>query len=238
MHRRGIAPAIAALFVALAVAAVASAVKLNYPNFSNVRGLKLNGDAAKVGSILRLTDGNDDAGTVHTKRKVVDPRKSFKTQFRIRMHDGSPVPGDGMAFVIHREGKGAIGDLGGGLGYGGFAPSIAIEFDIYDNGGEPEPASNHVGLMLNGNPGDHVESGDPGYPLATSTTFAWIKYAARSKRFKLWVNDEARKPSRPLISRRQNLKQLLGGKSRAGFAAATGASTIVADVERWKLGQR
>mgnify|MGYP002336329945 CR=1 FL=1 len=224
--------------VTLLVVATAASLSLNFSNFSNVRGLKLNGTAAKTGNVIRLVETTDSVGTVFTRRTVIDPAKSFKTQFRLRMQDGSFPPGDGMAFSIHREGRGALGFGGGGMGYGGFDPSIAIEFDIFDNGGEPNPIENHVGLMLNGNTGDHVASGDPGFALASSTTHVWIRYAARSKRFKVWVNDAPNRPPSALISRRQNLKQLLGGKARAGFTAAGGGASITADVLSWKLSQR
>ena len=238
MHRRGARLGIASLAIALAVVAAAAAVTLNYPNFSNVRGLKLNGTAAKAGNVIRLIETTDSVGTAITKRTVIDPAKSFKTQFKIRMGGGSFPPGDGMAFAIHREGRGALGFGGGGMGYGGFDPSIAIEFDIFDNGGEPNPVDNHVGLMLNGNTGDHVKSGDPGFDLSSTTTHVWIKYSARSKRFKVWVNDASSRPPGALISHRENLKRLLRGKARAGFTAAGGGSSITADVLSWKLKQR
>ena len=238
MNRRGRAFAVALVAVTLLVAGSAAAVSFNYNNFSSIRGLKLNGTAVRSGNVIRLVETTDSVGTAFTRRTVINPAKSFKTQFRIRMQDGSFPPGDGMAFTIHREGRGALGFGGGGMGYGGFDPSIAIEFDIFDNGGEPSPVDNHVGLMLNGDTGSHVESGDPGFDLATSTTFVWIKYIARSKRFKVWVDDDASRPAGALISRRQNLKQLLGGKARAGFTAAGGGSSITADVLSWKLNQR
>ena len=55
---------------------------------------------------------------------------------------------DGIAFVLQPVCTG-IGSFGGGLGYGGISPSLAVEFDTWTN--ISDPIYNHVGLMKNGN---------------------------------------------------------------------------------------
>ena len=129
-----------------------SQVLADYPDFSDVSKLKLNGDAEQAGDVLRLTSAdNDETGTAFTKKAVLNKKKSFKTEFNFSMHDSSGTPGDGMAFFIHSSGKGEIGDGGGGLGYGSIGDSLAVEFDTFDNGGNDEDA-NEVGIIQTGRP--------------------------------------------------------------------------------------
>jgi Legume lectin domain len=95
----------------------ASAVTVNYPSFKKTKGLKLNGTAEKAGKRLQLVPAEDgESGSAFTKRKVLKTNRSFKTQFRIEMHDAPSTPGDGMAFVLTSEGADSLGGIGGGLG--------------------------------------------------------------------------------------------------------------------------
>ena len=59
---------------------------------------------------------------------------------------------DGIAFVIQPNSV-AAGSSGGGLGYAGINPSFAVEYDTYQNGGEP--SNDHVALMINGDTNNH-----------------------------------------------------------------------------------
>ncbi len=54
---------------------------------------------------------------------------------------------DGMAFVMQPAST-AAGSSGGGLGYAGINPSLAIEFDTFQN--SSDPAADHVGMMRDG----------------------------------------------------------------------------------------
>ncbi len=71
--------------------------------------------------------------------------------------------GDGIAFVLQNQGNIEPTVIGGGLGYDGISPSLAVQFDTYrdnpvdypgvsDPGGGPFslPYYDHVGLMKNG----------------------------------------------------------------------------------------
>jgi hypothetical protein len=56
---------------------------------------------------------------------------------------------DGIAFVLQPICSG-LGGVGGGIGYLGISPSIAIEFDTWQNGEYGDPAQDHIALMSNG----------------------------------------------------------------------------------------
>ena len=214
----------------------AASSALNYPDFSSVAGLTLNGNAVKSGSVLRLTDSNPaggEAGSAFTNKRVVDPTKSFHTNFKISMHDGSGTPADGMAFVVQRDpdGASALGGGGGDLGYSGISPSLDVEFDLYDAGGEPFVP--HVSIMKNGNTANHLAAASTG--LYGAPRYVWVDYSAATQKVKVYVSDMSTKPASKLVSKRINLARLLGGSSRAGFTAGTGGEYATQDVLKWKL---
>ena len=66
---------------------------------------------------------------------------------------------DGIAFVLQPQSSNA-GGLGGGIGYAGISPSIAIEFDTYYNPGSDPLTNDHVAIVKDGQPfllGPHSE---------------------------------------------------------------------------------
>ena len=236
---------LAAVAGTLVLATAASAVKLNFPFFEESKvaeRLQLNGDAfptgAKQGHQLRLTRAEgDQRGSAFTKRKVLDSRRSFKTRFRISLHDGSGNAADGMAFLIHRKGKTALGEGGGGLGYGGIAPSVAVEIDTFPNAGESAFA--HVAVTTGGDPGNELESFDFPYPVSAHETTVWVDYKKKRKRLKVFGAETNTKPATPFINVRVNLGGIFERKAiRAGFTASTGAQFQAHDVVSWKLKQR
>jgi len=103
-----------------------------------------NGDLAKNGSanfvspsggpiVARLTTASNNlAGTFwHTSK--VDIR-FFTNTFKFQFSGGTPPIADGITFTIQNEGTTAKGSAGGGLGYGGIKPSVAVTFKTYGNG--------------------------------------------------------------------------------------------------------
>jgi gliding motility-associated-like protein len=64
---------------------------------------------------------------------------------------------DGMALVFKSTPAPELGNVGGGLGYEGIAPSLAVEFDTYQNnipaeGLLADPVFDHIAIMANGSP--------------------------------------------------------------------------------------
>ncbi len=231
---------LAALAAVLGIAATAqSAVLADYPDFTDVSKLKLNGDAEQSGGILRLTSADpSETGTAFTKKAVLNKKKSFKTEFNFSMHDSPGAAGDGMAFFIHSSSKSVIGDGGGGLGYGSIGDSVAVEFDSFDNGG-PDEDANEVAILANGKAGKSKAASVPSFNLYGGPRWAWITYKAKSQQMKVYVSDTSSKPGSPEVQAKVKLNKILnhGSKKRAGFTAATGGNSAFHDVLSWTLTQ-
>ncbi len=228
-----------ALGVGLVLAASAAAASLNFANFSDVSKLHLNGTAQQVVDFLRLTDDTSQTGTVFSKRKVLRSDKSFKTDFAFSLHDSATSQGDGMAFFVQSEGNDSLGDGGGGLGYGSIGDSLAVEFDLFDNdgAGTADIGGNEVAVTLKGKAGVPIGRETPSFPLYNCDCHAWVTYKAKSKRLKVFVDSADTKPAEPMISVKKDLSKVLRSKSYAGFTAATGGSSVTADIQSWKLTQ-
>ena len=109
----------------------------------------------------QLTDGSHGSALVNygeagsfflTNRVGI---AAFNTSFTFQIKPGTTPMADGMTFVIQGNDPTALGDTGGGLGYGadhpgpgrGIRNSVAIKFDIFDNAGE---GSDSTGLFSDG----------------------------------------------------------------------------------------
>lgn len=57
---------------------------------------------------------------------------------------------DGMVFVFQQVGIEAIGANGGGIGFSGFAPSLGIELDTWENVDLGDPFEDHIAMFKNG----------------------------------------------------------------------------------------
>jgi gliding motility-associated-like protein len=99
---------------------------------------------------VRLTEAvNNQAGFVWSQSLV-----NFDLYFSLEaeLYLGTQVGGaDGIAFVIQAISNDE-GTLGGGIGYSGISPSLAIEFDTWWNSGNDPIQDDHVALIANGQP--------------------------------------------------------------------------------------
>jgi hypothetical protein len=86
------------------------------------------------GGALQLTDGGTGEAHIAWYATRVNVQK-FTTDFNFQ---DTSAAADGFAFVIQNSPSGiwATGANGGGLGYQGIASSVAVKFDLYNNGGE------------------------------------------------------------------------------------------------------
>ncbi|MFP4088909.1 MAG: L-type lectin-domain containing protein [Cyclobacteriaceae bacterium] len=118
-------------------------------------------DYMPSGCILLTPDVRYAEGIAYSTNKL-DLTDYFEIEFDIYLGDKDEGGADGIAFVIHNDPRGydAFGTYGEGLGYGRFnpnfasgnfiSPSIAVEFDTYQNPYQNDPASDHVAYLENG----------------------------------------------------------------------------------------
>ena len=133
--------------------------------------------------MLRLTpSAGGEVGSAFTDRKVVRADRSFETRFKFSIHDGSITPAEGMAFVLQPGSAKALGgaDLTA-LGYGGIDPSLAIEFDLFENPGSGDPDGNHVAFTRDGDAEAHLAVGSPAFDLEGGNRWAWVEYSRRRR---------------------------------------------------------
>lgn len=130
--------------------------------FKGISQFSINGDASVIlpqclagVKTYQLTPSlGSQAGEIWDSTQA-DLSKPFVVQFEIFLGT-SPysVGADGMAFVMQQQGLTATGSQGGGLGYQGLTPSLAVEFDTYQNGWDP--AYCHTAIEKNGDI-DHTD---------------------------------------------------------------------------------
>lgn len=133
----------------LALCPPLGATDFDYPDFSSIAGLSLVGNAVQAGTNVQLTAAvnTQTGGLWHTAPVPVS--EGFSTTFEYQI---TPTTGgaDGMAFVIHANGPGALGPGGGSLGYDTLPASLAVELDHYNNGNFNDPNGNHISVHTNG----------------------------------------------------------------------------------------
>lgn len=170
-------------------------------------------------------DLENQKGAVWSEQKF-----DFNENFAIsaEMYLGTTNDGDdGLALVFQAKGNHIVSD-GGGLGYQGISPSIAIEFDTYHNGDKTprqavnvnnnDPVEDHVGIRTDGDPvhtaSDYVDVGNLEDGKYHPITFEWN---ASQKTFNLSLD------GKQLFNKRSIPKSGLAGQQvYFGFTAATG----------------
>ncbi len=89
---------------------------------------------------------------------LIDLTMPFDYTFDIFLGCVDWLGADGMAFVLQPLNVNA-GAVGGGIGYGGITPSLAVEYDTFDNGWNGDLADDHISIQSNGIT-DHTISGN------------------------------------------------------------------------------
>lgn len=109
----------------------------------------VNGSANQIScNCYRLTpDANNQSGSVWNLNQI-DLSNPFDYYFDVFL-GCSDAGADGLAFVLQPIST-TVGGGGGGLGYAGISPSIAVEIDTYQNSGASDPGVDHISIMRNG----------------------------------------------------------------------------------------
>ncbi len=141
--------------VALEHYIIGTTADISFSNgFSSVLGMTLNGSAVNADdSRLQLTTGGQNQAGSAFWNTPVDIR-TFISDFTFQVSGVLPVA-DGFTFTLQNDGVRALGQNGGGLGYGSqdqnqppaMPHSIAIKFDLWSNNGE---GNDSTGFYVNG----------------------------------------------------------------------------------------
>ncbi len=129
----------------------------------------INGDATDIGEncyIITPAD-NGQSGSIWYNDQV-DLNNPFDIQFTANF-DNSDSGADGMVFVFQQVSNTVIGVSGGDIGFGGFSPSLGIEFDIYQNTDRGDPTFDHIAIVSEGSV-DHDAPTNLAGPIQASST--------------------------------------------------------------------
>jgi len=218
-------------------------VSLLFADFSSTSGLEFHGAATNIissdGVVLRLVPAeNALRGSAFRSDKVNAVSFSAFFTFRFSSAGGFGGGADGLAFVLTGGGQ-DIGVGGGGLGYFGLTNSVGVEFDIFNNSGNPQyndSNGSHIAIdaggLFDSGPGETL-------PILPSMKngdrwFAWIDYDGSVLEAR--VNRAGIRPSLPTVTRVLTMtNELMGQMGKIGFTAGTGDGYANHDILSWQF---
>jgi hypothetical protein len=206
---------------------------VSFPDFSDLSDFTLNGSAAAAstvdGNVLRLTpNSGNQAGSAYLTQPIpLTPGSSFASSFCFRI--GPAAGADGLAFVVQSQGATALGSIGGGIGYQGVSPSVAVQFDSYPDV-VPE---DHLGIDLNGAL-DSGANAAAGFDLDSNTLLcAWVDYLGGT--LEVRIANSTTRPAAATLSTAVDVPGTVGQSAFFGFSAATGGEIDAHDIVNWTL---
>ena len=229
--------------MSLAVCTSASASVILFNDFSSTAGLTINGNAANVGTVLRLAPAlQSQRGSAFASSAVGVSNFSTVFTFQIsnpvgggNISDSTPQRGaDGFTFTVQSSGAGALGVGGGFLGYGGISPSVAVEFDTWNNGGSfGDPDSNHLGIDSNGSLVSLVTAVVASQFNNNAIWTAWIDYDGTT--LEVRTNTTGVRPAALNLGAIIDIPTTLGTSTAfVGFTASTGGAFGDHDILSWR----
>lgn len=175
-------------------------------NDRNLMGdLQLNGNASFVGGILQLTPAaNSQAGSAFYRERLT--AQDWQVRFTYEIIQNSRY--DGIAFVVTNSTSG-LNSLtpGGGIGYLGISPRVAVEFDIFQNSEFGDPNNNHVAINAAGRETVNEINPSPGIDLV-GTRHVWIDYLGGV--LSVYLSEGSSKPGAPILERAIEIDYVLG----------------------------
>jgi hypothetical protein len=218
------------------------ATTLTYADFSSVAGLQLNGDAAQVGNVLRLTPttANQSGSAFSLSPVALGSDIAFSTYFRFRISepggiiDADGQGADGIVFALQTVSNTA-GGLGGGIGYSGLSPSVGVEFDTWNNGSGDLNNGNHIGINLNGDMASVALAPYPTRMNDGDVWHAWVDYNGLSNELEVRLGTSAARPVVPFLSHTVDLASEIAASAFVGFTSGTGSAFGNHDILSWEF---
>ncbi|HEY3387314.1 MAG TPA: hypothetical protein VGK46_12440, partial [Saprospiraceae bacterium] len=117
-----------------------------------------NGSASALGGdCYQLTpDVSGQAGSIFSQNPI-DLTQPFYEEATFFFGCKDANGADGIVFILATSNT-ALGNGGGGLGYEGITPSIAIEYDDYFNSNYGDPTSDHMAIVSMGSPNHNLST--------------------------------------------------------------------------------
>lgn len=221
----------------LAVTVPAYATTITYNDFSSTAGLSINGNAAQVGNVLRVTPATmSQAGSVFSTNPItLGPTASFSAAFQFRfsgatVSDGKGVGADGLVFVVQTNSNN-VGTGGGGIGYLGVPNSVGIEFDTWNNGAVDGNSSNHVGIDVGGSINSIARAEVINDMNNGAIWSGWVDYNGASQLLEVRLSENGIRPGTAILSVTRDLVAELGSPNAfVGFTSGTGLAWANHDV--------
>ena len=191
--------------------------------------MTFNGSAALSNSLLQLTNGGSNQGGsawFNTTQTITQ----FTNDFAFQLVNPNA---DGMTFTIQNSGLTALGISGGSLGYAGIGNSVAVKFDLYNNGGE---GVNSIGLYQNGAlptmPASDLSSS--GIDLHSGHTFT-VHMTYNGAILAMSITDVTTGAVYN-TSWSINIPQVIGSNTAyVGFSGGTGGLTATQNIQTWSF---
>lgn len=202
----------------------------------------MKGNAITTGGILRLAQNTAGQSGTAVRRNRIKLDTGFSTYFVMNMNSsttgGASNAADGMTFIVQDNGTPQLGSSGGGVGYAGITGnSVAVEFDIYQNGDAGDPNNNHVAIDVNGIT-THAPSTTqtPPFALYGNKVYVWVEYEAASGIMTVTYNNSNSRTGAQVLTKTldSTLQNAFNNNDLfVGFSASTGGANANHDVEKW-----
>jgi len=159
--------------------------------------------------------------------ETMNLNESFDIWFNLSFGTQDVNGADGIAFVMQPISN-SEGGSGGGMGYVGISPSLAIEMDTHQNTDWADPTYDHIGIQANGN-GNHSTADmlvAPTHIVAGQDNvedgnfyYFHLQWDATSNNLRCWINCDLRIDYTADI-----IADIFGGDPNVfwGFTSATG----------------
>lgn len=118
----------------------------------------------EIDSCFTLTDNIQNQGGAVWDNKAINLNYNFDASFCMTLGSNDQWGADGFAFVMRGMNSDSIGMFGRWLGFSGIVPSVAIEFDTWENANEgvDDIAADHTAMYFNS---DYVNPAVSAVPL-------------------------------------------------------------------------
>jgi hypothetical protein len=217
---------------------------LAFPSFDG-SSLNLEGSATIAAGSLALTTASDQVAAAWNPAKQ---RFSggWETSFQFQVSPaGCSDLADGFAFVMQNGSATALvtGTGGSDLGYSGLRSAVAVEFDIFQSLGYPDPDGNHIAVVsMNAGATTISAHNTPLKLVSVPSIKDGLVHTVRMTYDKTNLNVYYDTATTPTLSVALNLLNVNGasvldatGSSWVGFTAATGGSCAKMSILNWTL---